>query len=149
MDWVLITNTNECKIYNYTKKPHELSLVKAIQHPENKLKDQDLVSDKPGHYEAGSHSRGAYTAPSDPKENKIDEFAREICLILNDGRVHQKYKNLIIIAPDKMHGHLSHHLDKNVANLIIKQVNKDLIFLKEKELLDYLVENTKFPNGSI
>ena len=64
--------SNTCRIYQYSKKPTQLTLLKELKHPENKLKDIDLTSDKPGHYKSSSATHGAYSQPSDPKEIKIE-----------------------------------------------------------------------------
>ena len=56
-----------------------------------------------------------------------------------DARTHQKYEKLILIAAPKMHGHLLQHLNKNVEKLITQHIQKDLVFLKQHELLDLLV----------
>lgn len=36
--WALITNSNDCRIYQYIKKPHQLTLIKEIKHLSKGLK---------------------------------------------------------------------------------------------------------------
>ena len=42
--WVVILNSNDCRIYSYYKDSEsvKLKLTKEISHPENKLRDIDL-----------------------------------------------------------------------------------------------------------
>lgn len=144
--WVVNTDSNTCKIYQYRKHPDQLTLLKEIRHPENKLRDTDLTSDKPGHYKSSNTAHGAYSQPSDPKEIKIDAFTREIAKELDHGRNTQSYTNLILIASPHMCGLLSQHINKHVLDLVAHKIEKDLIHLPDHELLTYLRTHTQYPN---
>lgn len=136
--WIVTTNSNTCKLYNYIKNPEQLTLVKEINHPENKLRDMDLTSDKPGHYKSRGDAHGAFSQPSDPKEIKIDEFSREIAKTLDHGRNTHAYKKLIVIAPPHMNGLLLGHMNKHVTDLVIDNIKKDMLQCTSGELLDFL-----------
>lgn len=140
MTWVVLMNSNECRIFSFSKEKKALSLLKEIQHPENKGRNEDLVSDKPGHYNTSNASGGSYAQHTDPKEVKIDQFVLEICKTLDDARNKEQFEKLIIIAPPKMAGHLSLHINKNVEKMITQQIQKDLVFFKQHELLDFLMQ---------
>lgn len=144
MKLVVNTNTNTCRIYHYNKHPANLTLLKEISHPENKLKSGDLTSDRPGHYKAGKSARGAYSPHREAKDIEIDNFSREITRELNQERTHNKYDELIVIAPPHMIGLLYQHLNKNVKNLVINKIEKELIFLPDHELLKFLQKNTEY-----
>lgn len=146
--WVITTDSNTCRIYQYSKKPTQLTLLKELKHPENKLKDIDLTSDKPGHYKSSNATHGAYSQPSDPREIKIDNFSREIARELEHGRNTQAYQNLIIIALPHMNGLLFQHLNQHVKDLVAHNIEKDLIHLPNHELLDFLKIHTRFSNES-
>lgn len=146
--WVVNTNSNTCRIYNYKKKPGQLALFKEILHPENKLRDLDLTSDKPGHYKANGSAHGTYSQSSDPKEIKIDNFSREIAKELDHGRNSHAYNNLIVIAPPHMNGLLFQHINKLVKNLVSHNIEKDLIHLPDHELLSFLKTHTQYPDES-
>lgn len=146
MTWVLITNTNDCRIYKFERKPVTLSLIQEIQHPENKLKEQDLVSDRPGHYNTSGTSRGSYSEQTSHKEIRLEEFAREIAAILESGRLHKHYEKLIIAAPAKIYGFLRKQINPSIEKLICNHISKDLMQLKQHELLEYLQANTLYPD---
>lgn len=135
--WFVIADTNICKIYSHDTKLHQLHLCKEIEHPENKLKNVDLVSDGPGSYQA-MHARGAYAPPSDPKEVKIDTFAREIAEALNADRNNQLYNKLVIIALPHMNGLICKHLNKHVKDLVAHNIEKDLLHLQDHELVHFI-----------
>lgn len=136
--WILATDSNTCRLYDYSKKPELLTLVKEIKHPENKLRDIDLTSDKPGHYKASGGAHGAFSQPSDPKEIKIDDFSREIANVLDHGRNTHAYEKLVVIAPPHMNGLLIHHMNKHVRDLVTHNLKKDILHCTEQELLDFL-----------
>lgn len=145
MIWVITSDTNICRIYQYNK-PDKLILLKEISHPENKLKDIDLISDRQGHYNASNSSRGAYSPHTDPKQVKIDEFTREIANELDQGRNKNSYEKLIIISPSHTSGLLFQHLNKHVKELVINKIHKDLLHLSDHELLSFLQDNVKYPD---
>ena len=141
---VINANTNDCKIYHYDKHPAQLKLLKEISHPANKLKNRDLTSDRPGHYQGGESARGSYSPHMEEKENEINNFSREIARELNQRRNENDYKTLIVIAPPHMYGLLVQHLNKHVKNMVTHDIQKDLIHYTERELLDFLKVNTKY-----
>lgn len=145
MIWVVTSDQTICRIYQY-KKPGQLTLLKEINHPENRLRDIDLTSDKPGHYKTKNYTRGAYTQDTDPKEILIEDFAREIAKELDQGRTNNAYKKLILISPARTSGLLNQHLNKHVKEMIINNIHKDLLHLTDHELLSFLQENAQYPD---
>ena len=136
--WVLTLNSNDCRIYKLSEKPYQLILLKEIQHPESKLRDIELTSDKPGRYEAADLAHGAFTQPSDPKEIQIEDFSRQVAKELNKDRNIEAYNKLIIIAPPRMNGLLFQHLNKHVKDLVIHNIKNDILNLTEPELAEFL-----------
>lgn len=141
LKWVVVFDSNVCRIYGYSKD--QIVLIKEIQHPENKLRDIDLTSDKPGRYQAKGYVHGAYTQESDPKAIKIDNFSKEIANILDHGRNTHAYETLILGASSHMNGLLLKHLNKQVKSLITHNIEKNLMPLGESELLVHLNEVIK------
>lgn len=139
--WVLLLNSNDCRVFSFSKKNHTLELIKDIFHAENKGRNQDIVSDRPGHYVNDNAGGGSYSPHTSPKEIKIDQFVHEICHFVEDGRVHQKYEKLIIISAPRMQGYLEKHLNKNIEKLITQHIQKDIVFMKQHEVLDFLMQH--------
>ncbi len=145
MEWVIITNTNTCRIYNYDKKHVKLSLLTEISHPDLKLKTSDVITtERPGHYHKGESARGAYEPRMDPKEVEIDRFSHEIAALLDKGRNENAYEKLIIITAPHMNGLLFKHLNKHVKELVAKNIQKDLLNMNEREITDFIKTHTQF-----
>lgn len=139
MSWLMVANACSCRIYEFDQHPQRLTLVKEMNHPENRLKKSDyLTSDRPGHYHADPSIRGAYSPHSDPKEIEVSNFAREIAEVLNQGRNMHCYDELILVSPPHMKGLLTKHINKHVKDLIVKEIAKDIVQLPEHELLTFL-----------
>lgn len=134
--WMVIFDSTRCRVYDYNKS--QLMLIKEIEHSENKLRDIDITSDKPGRYETGTHAHGTFSQESDPREIQIEHFSREISNILEHGRNHHAYEKLIVIASPHMHGLLLNHINKHVKDLIAHNIEKNLMQLSEGDLLDYV-----------
>ena len=146
MIWVIAANAIACRLFQYDKHPDKLTLLKEIDHPENRLKKEDyLTSDKPGHYKS-STSSGAYSPRTDPKEVEIDNFARQIANELDHGRRTDAYKKLIIISTPQMEGLIRLHMDKHVKETIRNNIQKDPQHINEHELLSLLQKSAEFPD---
>jgi protein required for attachment to host cells len=148
MIWVINSNSNLCRIYDYHKVPAQLTLLKELSHPEARAKNSDyLTSDKPGTYIASDTAHGSYSPHTDPKTVEVEKFSREIALELNHGRKVNSFEKLIIITTPHMSGLLLNQLDKQVKKRVTHKFQKDLLHLSEKELLLYLKENAKYSEG--
>jgi protein required for attachment to host cells len=145
MIWVITANAIACRIYDYKKSPAELTLIKEIFHPENRLKKEEfLTSDKPGHYKSSSSNRGAFSPRTDPKEVEIDNFARQIAKEMDAGRKMNAFNKIILVTPPHMEGLIFQHADKHVKDMVINNIKKDPQHFSEKDLLKYLKEYAQF-----
>lgn len=145
MLWTVIASTDHCKIYEFDRKNKELHLIKQLIHPESRKKDQDLVSDKPGHYKSHNFNRGAFIPDTSPKEVVLEEFARQIANELDLARSQNQYKNLVLISQPKMMGLIQKANNAHVKNLILETINKDNIHFTESEIIDELTTALRRP----
>jgi len=142
MIWIVVGDSNHCRVYSYQKKPVSLFLLKEIIHDEFRLKKGDfLTTDRPGHYKTKDSGGGAYSPHTDPKEVEFIHFSKEIAEFLDQGRKKNFYNQLIIIAPPHINGLLLQHLNKNVKKLLKNTIKKDYLHTTDQELLTYLYEN--------
>lgn len=144
MIWVITTDSTICRIFALKDRKH-LSLVREIVHPENKLRDIEITSDRPGHYKTSNSSHGAYSQATDPKEILLENFSREIANELEQARTKNSCEKMIVIAPPHMNGLLNQHINKHVAQMISHRINKDVMHLAEHELLQFIATHTQYP----
>lgn len=138
MKWIVSANSNSCRIYAYHGRLHKLELIREINHPENKLKDSELVAANKGHFRSIDSFHGAYEYHTDPVAVNYDHFARELALELNAGREKNLYDSLVFVMPSHMEGLVHKHLNKEVTPMIKHVLLKNLVFLSEEGLLDYI-----------
>jgi len=144
--WLVVADSSACKIYAYHNKPKKITLVKEIQHPENSLKDIDIAVDKHGSYRCNAGS-GNFTA-SDPKQNHIEAFSREIAHFLNLDRKKHHFEHLILISPPHMGGLINQHFNKHTKKLLDMNINKSLIKYDETKLLSLVDKYTSSLNST-
>ncbi len=145
MTWIVTANIASCRIWQMSRDPFSLNLLKEMVHPESKRgTGHFLTSDKPGSYQAGDGSRrGAYSPRTDPFDVEIDRFALEIARELNHARNLHAYHELIIVAAPQMEGFLFRHMDRHVTDFIINRVQKDVMHLSPHDLQNYLCDKLK------
>ena len=138
--WVLVAKAVEAKLYSTKKIGAEISCMQEFTHPESRQKGSAFASDKPGKNQngRGGHGMGDTTAP---KDFETEQFARELALALDDGRVKNAYQQLVLVASPHFHGLLNSQLDKNTRALVTTNINKDFTIYNERDLRDRLKEN--------
>lgn len=142
MYWVVTANSTRYQIYQYDKSQHQLTLIKEEQHPESKQKDSELASDRAGRYQnTGTSQSSAYESHADPKLDEIDHFLKSLADECEEGRTHQKFEHLILIAPPRANGVIVKHMHAPLKNLILDSIKKDYTDFKEKELKEFLKEH--------
>lgn len=139
MQWVIVANTNSCKIYSYEKHKKKLTLVEEIISSLSKAKTSEIATDRPGHYKTQLATRGTYAPRTDPKEVEIEKFAHEIAENLNAARKKQQFNNLVIISSPHMMGLINKSLD-DLAKAKSVEITKDYTKFDEGELLANLAK---------
>ena len=136
---------SNCKrnIYKINKK--ECEVIKNFKHPDSRLSDQQLVSDRPGHYNTPDTSHGAYVPDSDPHALEQVIFAREIARFLDHERTTEKYQHLIICAEPHFYGLLKNEMGVHVSKMIKNHYLKDYAHLEKNELQD-IIKNIQNEN---
>ncbi len=138
MKWIMVANSNDCRIYEYDQHIEKLNLIDEIKHPENRLKNHDLDTDRPGHYQSPGFARGAYEPEKTTHDHAVENFAREMALKLNAGRNKHAYESLVLLMPPAIEGLLLKHLKKQILCMVQQIIQKNMVHLSEHELKQYL-----------
>lgn len=134
MKWVVIANSSDCKIYECNKNTKECEFIYEVEHPLSRLKPREINRDRPGHYKSRTANRGSYGESSWTHQVVIDDFAREVAELLDYGRIHHAYDELLLVSPAKMYGSIYGHMSKQVASMLTETIQKNLANLTENEL---------------
>lgn len=102
---------------------------------------QEIASDKPGRGSGnlgGNGQRHAMPPSTDPHEHAQKEFVDDVVEYLSDKRNHNKFENLIVIAPPKVMGEVRTKAPKPLAEAIEGEITKDLTKIPLAELPKHL-----------
>jgi len=132
--WVVVANSSRARVYENRGAGSGLAALQAYEHPESRAKGIDLVSDRPGHTASDRGSRTALEPDTDPKRNVQEHFARELAQALEQGRVENRYQDLVLVASSPFLGILRSQLPKQVNARVRELLDKDYTALAEREL---------------
>lgn len=116
-------------------------LLESLENPSGSLKESDLVSDRPGHYQTMHSAKGAYQAPTSAHDIELDRFTKSLADYLKKGLDRNDYTQLILCAPPHIGGVLLSNLDKQVEQTLLVNIKKNFVESNANTLIDYLKEN--------
>lgn len=127
--WVLVANAGRARLFEAARRDGVMSEVGAFVHPEARLPGRAFTTGRGPEAQESARPGGHGIAPRTTLEEKIDaEFADELALLLEEGRVHGRFDDLVLIAEPRFLGRLRaalpHELAKRVAHTVDKDVTR-------------------------
>lgn len=137
--WILIANSSLAKIYRIDQRD-VLVEIEEFQHPESRLHNRDLVSDRPGRdFESNmSGTRHSLETRHTPKQNEAILFAKEISRYLSAARNNNEFSDLFIVSSPNMLGLLRNEFDTPLAKCVIAELDRDLTQMSSEDLVKHL-----------
>ncbi len=136
--WVLLAHRGGARLYEQERPGSELRLLQDIAHPEGRLKNREISSDKSGRLFDSFHTRHTVSNASEPKVQVAEDFARHIADLLRHGRSANGYRQLVLVAEPQFLGELRAALDPHTAGLVTGSLDKNLLEVPERELQSHL-----------
>ena len=137
--WILSANRSSASLFESDWPGKSMRRIQDIPHPQGRMQNQDIDTDKPGRvFDSFGEGRHSTSPKQEPTEHIAQQFALELAEMLNKGRLTNAYDKLVLIAEPKFLGVLRAALDKNTESLVIQTDNKELLDVKEDELSEYL-----------
>ena len=139
--WILVGHDAGARVFENYGPGKGLELVETIEHPEGRLRDRDIDSDRPGRSfrkDSGDPRRAAMSRGESPHDRAISDFARALADKLQRARVRNQYERLVLVAPPRFLGLLRASLDGPTAPLVVGSLDKDLATSDEAELIGQL-----------
>lgn len=134
--WILVANASTARLFVSEDPRRSLRLAKDFQHPQSRMKDSDLVADRPGH----GIGNGIFVPASDPHEQEAEAFAAELAAELERGRVSGECRRIVLIASPSFLGLLGGRMSAGVQALVSDTLQKDYTRNDEKSLQAILAE---------
>ncbi len=136
--WILVANASQARIFARDGIRQELALVKEMTHPESRMKNAELVTDRAGYMPGTGNGHGSKQPQTEPKQNEALHFAQELAHELNHGRCSQQFERIVLVAPPAFMGLLGEKIDDQTGKLVAEKVGKDYTQATEKELLSFM-----------
>ena len=137
--WILSANRSSASLFESDWPGKSMRRLQDIPHPQGRMQNQDIDTDKPGRvFDSFGEGRHSTSPKQEPTEHIAQQFALELAEMLNKGRLTNTYDKLVLIAEPKFLGVLRAALDKNTESLVSQTVNKELLDIKEQDLAEYL-----------
>lgn len=138
VSWLIVANSSLARIFKFEKR-NELVELKVFEHPESRLRNIDLQSDRPGRdFESMGTVRHAMEPKTLPKQHEFALFAKSLADYLENARNQNEFETLYIAASPSLLGLLRNSLHPNTAKLVKGEVDKDITHLKTAEIFSHL-----------
>ena len=137
---VIVANASRARLFHV--HGGQLERLESLKHPESRSKGSELESDKPGRAfddsGGGGPHRSGMEPPTDPHDNELRAFAREVARRASILARRGHYRDLLVVAPPRFLGRVKSELDAEVAKRIVATVSHDYTAKTEAELDDIL-----------
>lgn len=134
-EWVLVLNGTRCRILRGVSSMDEDRPAELVLRSEARNL-RDIMSDKPGRSFASGSRRSAMEYSSDPVLEDQREFLRQIIALLESHRLARDFDKLTIFAEHGILGELRQMMPQALADLVIRQVPRNLLHLSPKDLAE-------------
>lgn len=123
--WVVVANNAEAKIFKVVKFP-KLEEIARMRSTESRLRDHELVSDRPGrNFSKMGNARHAYESKTDPQFHEFELFARALARQLHEAHERGEFTRLYLFCAPEFLGLLRPHLNGRLP--IRGEYTKDLV----------------------
>ena len=136
--WVLIADGAQARVFGHTGPLKGLVPVEGLSFSEEHLRNQDIVSDRPGRaFASAGHGRSAMEPETDPSQHREAEFTRQMAGMLEQKRRDGAYDRLVIAAAPTALGDIRPKLSDAVRKTVVAELPKDLTGIPLHQLADH------------
>lgn len=136
--WLVVANSSLARIFKFESRQH-LKELKVLEHPESRLHNLDLVTDKPGRdFESWGVGRHALEPKVLPKRQEFENFAKDIANHLENAFNQGEFETLYLAASPSLLGLLRQSIHPNILKIIKGEVDKDMTQMKTDEIPPHL-----------
>ncbi|MES9856890.1 MAG: host attachment protein [Sedimenticola sp.] len=124
--WVVVADSSQARIFSAEKSTSSLEEIHTLNHPEGRLHQGDLVSDRPGRDRnagTGSHDMGH---EADAKNEAATRFAAQVGETLECGRTNGRFNKLYVVASPGFLGMLRKQQSSSLQKMVSGEISKNL-----------------------
>src|SRR5689334_21505899 len=128
MIWILVAHRADARLFKSSGKRGDLRLAREFDYPDGRRQNREIDTDGSGKRFVSTGGRDKATQHGlDPQmeaaEYLTDVFAKELALILRDGRTHNEYDEVILVAEAGFLGKIRKFLDKATSRMVSEARN--------------------------
>jgi protein required for attachment to host cells len=140
MIWVVVANRVTARIFATESPLGSIEEVQTLFHPESRVPQQSLVSDRSGRTERSAAGRQQSDPDTTHHEHETTVFAGEVATTLAKARNDGRYGTLVLAAPPAFLGALRKAMDAQTKSLVTLELDKDLALLDARTLRSHFPE---------
>ena len=139
VQWIVVADRAGARFFRHRKRGKDFTMEFAVEHPQGKLKDQDIDSDRPGTTWSGkSQQHTTLIREQSAHAHVMQEFCRELADRIERGAIDKEFDQLVIVAESRMLGALKSALGSQGTHRLTATIEKDLARLNERDLAEHL-----------
>jgi protein required for attachment to host cells len=139
--WIVVADESRARLFETGVVDGALSEIADIGHPEGRMHDREMTR---GPLPASHESVGPVSHGIEPhtsvREKVSMEFAREIAVLLEHGRVNHAYDALVLVAEPRFLGVLRSSIGHQVSKLLVGSIGKGVSQANPDEIRKVLTE---------
>jgi len=136
--WIVLADSGRARLYEVKGVRRDWTRVRELDHPESRLHESELLSDKPGRVKQSSGRRAALEWRTPRHKVEAEKFAREVSKVLTAMVDALPPERIVLVTPPPFLGLLRDKLVARVEALIVSVVEKDYLHLEPPELKERL-----------
>lgn len=133
--WIIVADRARALFFRTSKADlTDLQLHQTIENPDGRLKPQEVNSDKPGRFfgDDGAHVSG--DPQTDVRHQSANDHAKTIVEALEQGRNHQEFDRVVLVAPSLLLGALRNKCGSPLAKCITNEFDLELANLPDHDI---------------
>jgi protein required for attachment to host cells len=125
--WILVSSAYAARLFESHGPQDAWQELETWRNPPDRLRRQDLVSDRPGRIAGRANAqRTAYAMRSDPKDQVEADFANMLVDAVVRGLDAHEFDRIVIVAPPHFMGLLRKCEPQRLTDVVYCEVLKDL-----------------------
>lgn len=138
--WILLADGGGAKLFQI-RNGSGLELLLSVPHPTGRMDNREIDTDRDGRaFQSTGGNTHVKAREQDPKTHVAEVFAHDIAELLRDGRVRERFDDLVLVAEPAFLGRLRLELDKPTLSRVTAELAKDLMGIDERDLPRFLRE---------
>ena len=124
--WVVVADNSRARFFAAEKPASALQEIRDLTHPEARLHEGDLVTDKAGRDQGPAGGGHGVGSPQAHKIDGADKFASTVCAELDAARASGSFSKLYVVAAPSFLGLLRKHQSSALRQMVAGEVDKNL-----------------------